>query len=85
MLVSVVLGPVAQRLISANPVLDFNPGFFFFLSKSFSRIIFSILFRTSNHQIADKKNSTEYLLFKHSYLNSNFALTVGYLLKPSFE
>ena len=59
-LVSVVLGPVARTSISAYQGLDFNLGFFFFLSNTFSCIIFSILFRVSNHQIANKKNSTEF-------------------------
>ena len=35
--------------LSANPGLNFNPGFFIFLSKALSGIIFSILFRVSNH------------------------------------
>ena len=48
--------PVVRRPISSNPGLNFNPGFFFFCLKSFSRIIFSILFRASNHLIADQKN-----------------------------
>ena len=78
MLVSVVLGPVARRLISANQGLDFNLGFFFSLSNTFSCIIFSILFRVSNHQIANKRIQLN-LLFRRSYLNSNFALTMGYL------
>ena len=47
MLVSVVLGPVARRSISANQGLDFNLGVFFFLVNTFSCIIFSILFRVS--------------------------------------
>ena len=46
--------------ISANPGLNFNLGFFFFCSKVFSRIIFSILFRATNHQIEGKKNKTEF-------------------------
>ena len=59
--------------------LHFNLGFFFFCSKAFSRIIFSILFRASNHQIVGKKYKTE-LLFKLSCLNSSSrALTLGYL------
>ena len=36
--------------------LALNPGFFFLCSKAFSRIIFSVIFRTSNHQLVDKKN-----------------------------
>ena len=49
-------GPVVGRPISANPGLNFNPGFFFSSSKAFSRTIFSHLFRVANHQIVDKKN-----------------------------
>ena len=59
----------------ANPRLNFSPGFFF--SKAFSRIIFSIFSRASNHQIVDKKITLN-LLFMLSYLNSNFALTPLY-------
>ena len=73
-------GPVVRRPISANPWLNFNAGFFSFCSKAFSRIIFSILFRASNHQIVGKKNNFKLnLLFKLSYLNSNFPLTPSYL------
>ena len=61
-----------------NPWVEFNPGFFFLYRKEFSRIIFSDIFRPSNHQIADKKNKTE-MLFKLSNLNSNLALTLGHL------
>ena len=49
-------GPVVRRPISANPGVKFNPGFFFLCSKVFSRIIFSVIFRSSNHQIVDKKD-----------------------------
>ena len=35
---------------------SFNPGFFIFCLKAFSQIIFPILFRASNHQIADQRN-----------------------------
>ena len=52
--------PVVRRPISANPELNFNLGLFFFGSKAFSRMIFSILFRASNHQIVGKKNKTEF-------------------------
>ena len=41
-------------------------------------MIFSILFRLSNHQIVGKRIKLN-LLFKLSYLSSNFALTLGYL------
>ena len=72
------LGLVVWRPVSANPWLNFNPGFFFFSSKAFSRKIFSILFRVFNHQIVEKRIKLN-LLFKLSYLNSNFALTLGYV------
>ena len=49
-------GPVVRTPVSANSGLNFNPGFFIFLSKALSRIIFSILFRVSNYQIVGKKN-----------------------------
>ena len=49
-------GPVVRTPVSANPGLNFNPGFVFFLSKALSQIIFSILFRVSNHQTVGKKN-----------------------------
>ena len=50
------LGPVVQRQIStANPAFSSRPGLFFFCSKIFSRIIFSIIFRASSLQIVDKK------------------------------
>ena len=55
-IVSISLGPVVQRLISANPGLNFNPGLFSFSSETFSGTIFSILFRVANYQIVDKKN-----------------------------
>ena len=54
-------GPVVQIPISANPGLNFNwVSKFLFCSKAFSRIIFSILIRASNHQIVGKKNKTEF-------------------------
>ena len=48
--------PVVRTPVSANPGLNFNLGFFFFLSKAFSWIIFSIFFRVSNHHIVGKEN-----------------------------
>ena len=36
--------------------LALNPGFFFWRSKAFSRIIFSVIFRASIFQLVDKKN-----------------------------
>ena len=53
-------GPVVQMGVSTNLWLNFNLGFFFFLSKALSQIIFSILFRVSNHQIVGKENETEF-------------------------
>jgi len=53
------LGPVVRTPVSANPGLNFNPGFFSFLSKALSWIILSIFFNTSNHQTVGKENSTE--------------------------
>ena len=53
--VAVALGPVVQRPISSNPGLNFNPAFFISLFKSLFGKIFTILFRTSNDQIASKK------------------------------
>ena len=53
-----IIGRAAQ-LVSANPGLNFNSDFFSFLSKALSRIIFSIFFSLSNHQIVGKENSTE--------------------------
>ena len=50
------LGPIIRTPVSANLGLNFNPGFLIFLSKALSRIIFSILFRASNHQIVGKEN-----------------------------
>ena len=52
-------GPFVRTPVSANPGLNFKPGFFFFLSNALSRIIFSIFFSISNHQIVGKENSTE--------------------------
>ena len=69
------LNPLAQLFegrISIKPWLQFYPGFFL------SRI--SILFRASNHKWLTKRIKLNFL-FKFSFLNSNFALTTGYLTK----
>ena len=50
------LGPVVRTPVSTNLRLNFNPGFFFLLSKALSRISFFILFRISNHQIVGREN-----------------------------
>ena len=53
------LGPVVRRLISANPGLRFNLGFFISFFKSLFQIIFFIIFGASKHHIVGKKNYTE--------------------------
>ena len=51
------LRPADQRPISANSGVNFNPGFFFFCSKAFSRMNFSLVCRVSKHNlIVDKKD-----------------------------
>ena len=71
-------GPSYSKAL--NPGLNnlFNPGLLFLCSKAFSRIIFCVILRASNHQPVDKRIKTE-MLFKLSNLNSNLALTLGYL------
>ena len=49
-------GPVVRTPVSANPGLNFNPGFLFLLSRALSRIVFSVLFIVSSHQIVGKEN-----------------------------
>ena len=49
------LDPVVQRPISANPGLDFNPGFHISLFKSHFGIILAIVLRAFNYQIVVKK------------------------------
>ena len=49
-------GPVVRRPIGTKPGLKFNLGLFFLYSKAFSRLVFSVIFRPSNHQLVDKKN-----------------------------
>ena len=70
-------GPVVRTPVSATLGLNFNPGFFFFLSKALYRIIFSILFRASNPLQAKRIKLN--LIFKLLYLSSNLALTLGCL------
>ena len=50
---SILLGPVVRRPISANPGLNFNLGFFIPLLKSLFGIIFSVLFKVSNSHTLD--------------------------------
>ena len=70
--------PVVGRPIGTKPGIKFNLGLFFLYSKVFSRLIFSVIFRVSNHELVDKRIKTE-MLFKLSNLNSNLALTLGCL------
>ena len=71
-----LLGPVVRRLISTNPVLISNPGFFFFHWKAFSPIIFLVFVMHPVIKLQTKRIK-QHLLFNLSYLNSNFALTLG--------
>ena len=70
--------PVVRRPVSVNPVLNFNPGFSSVCLKAFTQINISFVFSASNHQIVIKRVKLN-LIVKLSYLNSNFALTLGYL------
>ena len=58
--------------------LALHPGFFSLCSKAFSRIIFSVTFKASNHQLVGKRIKTK-MLFKLSNLNLNLALTLSCL------
>ena len=49
------MGPVVQRPISASPRLNFNAGFYISFFQSLLDKIFSVLFGTSNDQLAIKK------------------------------
>ena len=67
---------VAQYLLVNNNYLKdraqlLEGPFFFFCSDLYFQIIFSFLFRASNHQIIDERITL--------HLLSNFALTLGYL------
>ena len=42
--------------LALNPGLNLTPVSFFLCSKVFSGIIFSVIFRASNHEPVDKKN-----------------------------
>ena len=44
------------HVIYTKPGLNSNPGFIFICLRSSSRVIFSILYRASIHQIVEKKN-----------------------------
>ena len=72
------LGPVVRTPVSDNPGLNFNPGYFFFLSKALSRIRFSAVLKYPIIKLQAKSIKLN-LPFKLSYPSSNFALTLGYL------
>ena len=55
-------GPVVLRLISPNPRLNYNPGFFIPMFKSLFGIFSSVLYGASNHRLIDKKNYAEFSL-----------------------
>ena len=66
--------------ISANPGLScFNSDFFFFCSKAFARIIFAIPLENLIIKLYTKRIQPN-LLLKLSYLNSNFAVSLGSVL-----
>ena len=46
----------AASRLALNPGLNLTRVSFLLCSKVFSRIIFSVIFRASNHQLVDKKN-----------------------------
>ena len=50
------IGRVIKKLEQNLNPGALNPCFFFLCCKAFSRIIFSVIFRASNHQLVDKKN-----------------------------
>ena len=74
----ILLGPVVQRPISANPGLNFNPGFYISQLKSSFGIIYPLLLEHSIIKLYSKRNKLN-LLLKLSELISNFTLTLGYL------
>ena len=71
-------GPVVRTRVSANPRLNFNPGFFFFLPKALSRIIFSIFFLA--YPTNCRQREFNWICFLNSDIwVQNFAVTLGYL------
>ena len=53
-------GPVVLRLISPNPRLNYNPGFFIPMFKSLFGIFSSVFYGASNHRLIYKKNYAEF-------------------------
>ena len=76
-----VTGSLAQLVDShsANLGLNFNLGFFFFLTKAFSWIIFSIFLEYLIIKLQTKRIKLTLLFKLNSFLNSSFTLTLGYL------
>ena len=68
------LSPVVRTPVSPKPGLNFNLGFFFFLSTALSWIIFYILCRAPNHQIVGKEKKTEFV-----FLSSNIWVQISHL------
>ena len=66
-----------KNLIRVNPGLNFYPGFFNAFLKPF-QLIFSIIFRVSNHPIVNKWNGTQFSL-KALNPKLDFTITLGYL------
>ena len=56
MVINTYCGQALTRAQLFEGGLALNPGFFFLCSKAFSRIIFSVILRASNHHLVDKKN-----------------------------
>ena len=79
---SSTLGPVVRRLISTNLGLNLNLGFLFFCSRAFSPVIFSVLYRASNHGIHWRQKELDwvYLLSHFQILILIFLLILGYLI-----
>ena len=71
-------GPVVLSLISANPRLNYNPGFFIPMFKSLFGIFSCFFYGASNHRLIDKKNYAEFS-FKLSDVKSDLTLILGYL------
>ena len=71
---TMTVGPVVRTPVSTNLRLNFNQGFFFLLSKA----LFLFFLQYPIIKLYAKRIKLN-LLFKFSYLSSNFALTLCYL------
>ena len=76
-----VTGSLAQFVEShsTNLGINFDLGFFFFLTKAFSWIIFSIFLEYLIIKLQTKRIKLTLLFKLNSFLNSSFTLTLGYL------